>query len=633
MKTIINYIKIATLLLLSINSIYGIAQCSLTANFSYTQGSNGAVTFSSTSTGTISGATYSWNYDDASGLGSGAVNTHTYAFNGTYNVTLYVNNNFTVTCVDSVVIPIVVNSYPCLLNASFSYTQGANGLVNFTSTSTGTIPTTTFSWNFGNSTNGSGANTSKIYTNGTYTVTLFASNTISPSCSSTSTQVITVTTNTCSLAAGFNYTIGPLGSVNFVSTSTGTSASTTYFWDFGDVTNGTGATTTHTYLSSGVFIAALYLTDGTCTDSIVNPITITNVPCNLSSNFTYTQGVNGQVTFSSTSTGTNISSNYLWNFGDSNFGSGPSTFHAYTNGTFTVSLAVSNTVTCNDTSFQVITITTNTCNISANYTHTVGANGVVSFSNAATGTSSNTLYYWNFGDGFTSTSNSPSHVYSSSGAYNVYFAAWEPGCYDSIIQSINVTGISCVANSNFSLAPSTTTLVWNATPASPWNVVAATWSWGDNSTSNTLYASHTYSASGTYSICLSVTVSCGNSSSTCVNQFVFKSSSPEMAMIQVNVIPPALTPTANKDAEIENVNYVIYPNPNNGQFDLKMESAGNETVKIKVYNLIGEIVYETETINDNMTKKINLDNVSNGVYFVKISSGNNESTKKMIINK
>ncbi|MBL7910193.1 MAG: PKD domain-containing protein [Bacteroidia bacterium] len=617
--------------------------CNINANFSYTQGSNGAVSFTSTSTGTVPGTTYSWAYGDAT-AGSGATSSHTYAANGNYNVVLYANNNFTATCSDSVVIPIFVNSYPCALNASFTYTLGANGLVNFSSTSVGTNTLTSYSWNYGNSTSGSGPNPSTVYTNGTYTVTLMAMNSFT-TCVSTATQVITVTSSTCNLNANFTFTQTGNGGVNFVSTSTGTVPGTTYTWVYGDASsNGTGASTSHTYAANGGYNVFLYATNNftpSCSDSVSFFVNVTSLPCGLNPNFTFTQGSNGTVNFNSTSTGTVAGSVYSWQFGDFTSGSGNPTSHTYgLNGTYIATLTViNNSITCFSSVTKTIvvnSISVTPCNLVANYSHTVGAGGNVNFANTSTGTNANTTYYWNFGDGFTSTSQSPTHTYNSAGAYSVLLFVnnqTTPTCIDTIVQSINVTGIPCVANSNFSLAPSTTTLVWNATPASPWNVVAATWSWGDNSTSNTLYASHTYSASGTYSICLSVTVACGGSSSTCVNQFIFKSSSPEMQMIQVNVIPPALTPTAIKDVEIENVNYAIYPNPNSGQFDVKIDDANNETVKIKVYNLIGEVVYETETVNDNMTKKINLDNVANGVYFVKINSGSKESTKKMIINK
>ncbi|MDO9000102.1 MAG: PKD domain-containing protein [Bacteroidota bacterium] len=537
--------------------------------------------------------------------------------------------------------------------ANFNYTLNANGNVQFESAnaSTNTNPTSYYSWNFGNSATSTGSTVtfpSATYTaNGTYIVSLIFTTTV-PSCSVSSQQTITISniiTSTCNVNANFSSTQGSNGQVTFTSTSTGTVAGTTYAWNYGDASvNGSGVSTSHTYSSNGVYSVILYANNNftsTCMDSSVISVFVNSYPCVLNANFSFTQGANGLVNFSSTSTGTIAQTTYSWSFGNNTFGSGANPSQTYVNnGTFTVTLsAMNNFSNCVSTTSQVVTVTSNTCNINAGFTNTQGANGLVNFNSTSTGTNANTSYYWNFGDGFTSTSNSPSHTYTSSGAYSVYFKAYDSNnifCKDSIIQLVNVTSAPCVANSNFSLAPntSTTSFVWDATPASPWNVVAATWSWGDNSVSNTLYTSHTYSASGTYSICLTVTVSCGGSSSTCVNQFIFKTtSSQNMQMIQVNVVAPALIPTGIKNAEIETINYEIYPNPNNGQFELKLNNSRNEIVKIKVYSLIGELVYETDTKNDNLIKNINLSDVSNGVYFIKVNSNNKELTKKIIIAK
>ena len=538
--------------------------------------------------------------------------------------------------------------------ANFNYTINATGNVNFLANcSPANSITTQYYWTFGNSTTftATGNPTSSVtYTaNGTYTVNLFFYT--APSCSNSINYTINITnavTPTCNINANFSYTQGSNGLVNLNSTSTGTAGGTTYAWVFGDATaNGSGVSTPHTYSANGTYNVILYANNNfsvSCVDSVVLPVTVTSytTPCGLAANFTFTQGVNGQVGFTSTSTGTIAGSSYIWKYGDATpNGSGNPNSHTYAaNGTYIATLTVNNTITCVSSitkTISVNTISINPCNLVANYTYTVGSGGNVSFASNSTGTNGNTTYFWDFGDGFTGAGNAPSHSYASAGAYNVLLFAnnqTNPLCVDSVFQSVTVTGIPCVANSNFSLAPSTTTLVWNATPASPWNVVAATWSWGDNSTSNTLYTSHTYSASGTYSICLTVTVSCGGTSSTCVNQFIFKTSSTQtMPMIQINVISPALVATGIKNVEIETVNFDLYPNPNNGQFELKLNGTENETVKIKVFNLIGENVYETETLNDNNTKKINLNGISNGVYFIKVNSNNKEFTKKVIVNK
>ncbi len=613
--------------------------CSINANFGYIQGSNGFVNFFSTSTGTVAGTSYSWHFGDLSSNGSGVSTSHTYTSNGTYNVVLYANNNFSVSCNDSIVIPVNVNSF-CTLNAGFTYNQGSNGNVNFASISTGTTVATNYIWQFGDATpNGSGNPVSHTYNNnGVYSATLTAVNN-SATCMSSVVHTFTITNAlNCTLNASFNSVINSNGLVNFTSTSTGTTGTTVFTWYYGDATTGNGVTSSHTYATNSWYNVTLVLSDGPCTHTASGAITVTTVPCSLNASYTYTQGANGLVNFLSNSTGTTSMSYYTWQFGDATTGFNNPVSHNYLPGTYVATLTVNNgtfSANCIDTYTQSITIAPPPCNLTANYSYTIGANGSVNFESYSSGTNPNTTYFWDFGDGFTGTGIITSHTYNSAGSYNVLLLVnnqTNPTCIDTIVQSVNVTGIPCIANSNFSLAPSTTTLVWNATPSFPYNVVAATWSWGDNTTSNTLYSSHTYSASGTYSICLSVSVSCGGSSQTCVNQFIFKSMQ-SAQMIQVNVLPPTSITTGIKNSTSETINWSVFPNPNSGKFEVKMDGNSNEIVKMKVYSLIGEMIYETEIANDNIAKRIDLDNISNGIYFIKLNSNNKEFTKKIIVNK
>jgi hypothetical protein len=69
----------------------------------------------------------------------------------------------------------------------------------------------------------------------------------------------------------------------------------------------------------------------------------------------------------------------------------------------------------------------------------------------------------------------------------------------------------------------------------------------------------------------------------------------------------------------------IYPNPSNGQYTLK----GNNINSIVVYNLIGEKVFQS-AINST-TSEIDLSNMPNGVYFIKIQVLQTFFTKKVVI--
>ena len=63
----------------------------------------------------------------------------------------------------------------------------------------------------------------------------------------------------------------------------------------------------------------------------------------------------------------------------------------------------------------------------------------------------------------------------------------------------------------------------------------------------------------------------------------------------------------------------VFPNPNNGQFELNINGAAiTGQVKIKMYDLVGALVFETEFMNGDVTKKINASHLSKGVYFVRL---------------
>jgi len=67
--------------------------CSIHANFNYSQGTDGQVTFTSSSTGTSSGTSYAWDAGDSKGTGNGNVFNYTYTSNGTYSVKLSLKDN------------------------------------------------------------------------------------------------------------------------------------------------------------------------------------------------------------------------------------------------------------------------------------------------------------------------------------------------------------------------------------------------------------------------------------------------------------------------------------------------------------------------------------------------------------
>lgn len=99
----------------------------------------------------------------------------------------------------------------------------------------------------------------------------------------------------------------------------------------------------------------------------------------------------------------------------------------------------------------------------------------------------------------------------------------------------------------------------------------------------------------------------------------------------------SFTPTYTVGIEDQAVNGVaafsVYPNPSNGQFTVSITNTGSKTVSISIVNILGETVYTFSDNNcpDSVNKQINLENIPAGIYFIKLDTGKDINTQKIII--
>ncbi len=85
---------------------------------------------------------------------------------------------------------------------------------------------------------------------------------------------------------------------------------------------------------------------------------------------------------------------------------------------------------------------------------------------------------------------------------------------------------------------------------------------------------------------------------------------------------------------IEGISKVnIFPNPNNGRFELTFKSNGSKRIDLSVTNILGQKILDERNIfvNNSLEKSINLGNVPQGVYQLVINSGKKQNTYKVII--
>lgn len=70
----------------------------------------------------------------------------------------------------------------------------------------------------------------------------------------------------------------------------------------------------------------------------------------------------------------------------------------------------------------------------------------------------------------------------------------------------------------------------------------------------------------------------------------------------------------------------VYPNPSDGDFSLIMKSPNSGKYNIKIYNILGGLVYENEFLGE----QVHL-NLPQGLYFVNLNNGNSHFDSKIII--
>lgn len=141
---------------------------------------------------------------------------------------------------------------------------------------------------------------------------------------------------------------------------------------------------------------------------------------------------------------------------------------------------------------------------------------------------------------------------------------------------------------------------------------ATAWLWlfGDGGYDYSQNPLYTYITEGTYNVIQVVQNLCGIDSS-----------------IQVILI------TKLTSSEIVSSLMELFPNPNNGIFNLKFNPPFNMPFSVKIFSILGEQVYsrEFEQANAVAVITLNLQHLTKGVYQISVSDNENIFTRKLII--
>jgi gliding motility-associated-like protein len=458
----------------------------------------------------------SWLWDFGDGNTSTVQNPfNQYSEVNWFDITLIASNNG---CKDTLVKYHYVHTKPPVAKFNAAADNCENKLeVSFTDKSIGAV---TYNWNFGDGSTSNTSNPVHVFpATGTYLVSLTVFN---DSCSHTKERLITVDNRkgklkissmiACRMDA-VTFSVDSLDFANVVS----------YDWNIGTGTtiNTTGPSTAFRYQQVGSYPVSVIITYGNnCKDTLyaASSITIYGPTASFSAaNNFFCSGSTIDFTDASTTDGVHAITNWGWNYGDGsntvNYVSGPFSHLYNIGGNITVALKVTDSYGCTDSITKQNVVTIGKTVAAFAESDTMLCPGYhVDFNNQTTG--GNVSYQWSFGDGGTSNSISPTHVYPIEGTYTIKLIAIDSkGCNDTLVKVNRIKVYRPVAaftmSDSFAVCPP---LLVNMSNTST-NVAIHTWTFGDGSTAYNVMPSHLYTYPGNYPVKLVVTNNGGCSDS------------------------------------------------------------------------------------------------------------------------
>ncbi|MBL4707778.1 MAG: PKD domain-containing protein [Flavobacteriales bacterium] len=419
----------------------------------------------------------------------------------------------------------------------------------------------------------------------------------------------------------------------FADSSFSTSGNHTYDWDFGDGNVSNLSNPVHNYAATGTYTVCLTITDSLCTDSICHTIVITAAPprpCMAS--FTYSANSNNVVNFNSNVTGGSAPYTYSWNFGggpaSGSTAANPS-YNYSTPGSYVATLTVTDVNGTSCSSYDTVNV--NIC--SAYFSYSANSNGVVNFTNQSNPLNAASLYIdWNFGDGTANSSSiHPTHTYAASGTYTVTFNYYDSLTNCSAVYTDNVVvliGAQNNCNASYTIAVDSSlafgVILYNT--SSNFASHSYSWDFGDGTTGSGRTPIHQYLSFGSYVVCLTITDTILNCTSTFCDTVGMDSLGNLKTGFGIRIVNP-IAVGINEMEEFSAIN--LYPNPATNSISLDLRALDN-TLNIKIVDVAGRVVLERANQKTGNIEEFEISNLNSGLYFMMLDNGVSQKIEKFI---
>jgi PKD repeat protein len=285
------------------------------------------------------------------------------------------------------------------------------------------------------------------------------------------------------------------------------SNATGWSWDFGDGNFSDQPNPAHTYEEPGWYNVCLTIFNNTsdCFDFRCMELQVGETDpqfCFADFDF-FVDEANNTVKFTDRSSD-NVS-HWYWTFGDGTYFEGRSPVSQYRGpGVYEVCLIVFDEVTgCMDETCMEVPVGLAECNLRADFAffRNINANSLT-FENRSGGTP--TSYFWDFGDGVTSSARNPRHTYAKPGFYLVILSIWDENsdCSDHTAEFIQVGSVDCRAAFEFNVDAGTRMVEFMN--QSKGTGLEYYWDFDDGTFSNETNPTHHFVRPGLYFVSLTV---------------------------------------------------------------------------------------------------------------------------------
>ena len=651
------------------------------ANFDYEF--DGATFFfaSNTDPGPGDVDSYMWTFGDGS-ISDAENPTHTYAEPGVYNVCLVVH--FASGCVAEFCNEIVVEGGgggDCVVNAEVVGTDGLSK--HFVATVTPEPDEVTYTWFFGDGTTftettaGGASDPWHEYAEpGTYNVCVVietGAGCVDEYCF----EIVVEAPGGGDCDADFEWDADGL-TVHFIETADGGDADIiSYYWEFGDGATSDAMNPFHTYdVADHYEVCLTIVTAEGCISTFCDEINVEEAGGTCAASYVVTSTEltpDGWVVhFENTSTSAADITSTTWYFGDATIGETFDAEHLYTeSGVYAVCLVISTADGCTDEYCFELFVGGGEGDCEANFEFDTDMLTASFFENADGGGSDIVSYTWSFGDGETSDALNPEHTYDVAGTYLVCLTiVTADSCISTLCEEIDVEGEGGDCEAKFDVTSITET-------GSGWVIVLNNnstgseiyhWNFGDGGTSESENPDHLFELPGVYNICLQIGIEGGDcfdekceevviGGDDCINETAIDSTygcidvyepvcgcdgitytNSCHAIYYAGVVFYTDGACATTTIQEENIFGTVKLSPNPATYSTTLSYALKESglVQIEIMDITGSIVLSPIThpsVAGNYTIQLNTQDLSSGIYIIRLTSNGNEVKQKLMITK